>query len=323
MAGAGATCALALLTKFTALWAPAAILIWLLARNRSRVAVFLASFAITLTAGIATAEVVSHERFSENLLALSVSSFSGFHGAAHKFISLLELNAIPVVIMLPFVLVSLLLAGAERRITVYHLSILFSIAILFVVFGDPGTDRNQLLDLSVLSVVVVGDLWSRTEIIGDGYLTVRVLILAAAFCAIGLGLFTDVKPQVLEALHRSNADAYAAQAPAGIFAPSDQILSQDPYVYVALGQRPVVLDPYALFRLFKKHPRWQQDLIARLDAHKFDKVVLHNSLGDTGWWTNIDFGTPVIAAIEKNYKLKRHIRWRDLSIYVPKPTAGI
>lgn len=318
MAGAGVMCALALLAKFTALWAPAAILIWLLARDRSRVAVFLASFAATLAAGIATAEVVSHGRFSQNLLALSVSSFRGFQGAGHKFITLLELNAIPVVVMLPFVLVSLLLTVVERRITLYHLSVLFAIGILFVVFGDPGTDRNQLLDMSVLSVVVVGDLWGRTEITGGGDLTVQVLILAATFCAIGLGLFTDVKPQVLDAVHRTNEDAYAVNAPAGVFGPRDRILSQDPYVYVALGERPEVLDPYALLRLFKKHPRWQQDLIARLDGHKYDKVVLHTSLGDSGWWENIDFGAPVIKAIEKNYILSQRLRWRDLSIYVPR-----
>ena len=70
-------------------------------------------------------------------------------------------------------------------------------------------------------------------------------------------------------------------------------------------------------------PQWQQDLIARLQAHDFDKVVLHNALRDTGWWEHIDFGVPVIDVIEVNYRLKERLRWRDLSVYVPNTNSSV
>jgi predicted acylesterase/phospholipase RssA len=76
--GAGALCGLAILTKETALWAPAAIVIWLLLSHRRRAAAAtVGSLALVLAAGLLAAEAASHGRFSDNLIGLSGSSFEG------------------------------------------------------------------------------------------------------------------------------------------------------------------------------------------------------------------------------------------------------
>jgi hypothetical protein len=324
-AGAGLICALAILTKDSALWAPAAIVIWLLVRERQRVLAFTASLAATLAAGLGAIEAASHGRFSDNLLSLSGSSFMGF-GAVFldspgKLITLAHGNASSIVVVVPFVLASFLLAGLERRFTLYHLSFVFALAILCVVLADPGAYYNHLLDLSVLSVILVGDLWRRagTE---TGFVALRVLVLAALVWAIGVGYYTDVKPAAAEAarllLGRADREIYAQQPPAGTFRPTDHILSEDPYVPLAMGQRPVVLDAFMLLRIAEKHPEWRRALIKRLDDHEFDKLVLLHRLDRSTWWRTTHFGLPIVEAMQRNYTLWRRLRWRDLWIYVPK-----
>jgi hypothetical protein len=326
-AAAALLCALALLAKFSALWAPAAILVWLLARDRRRALTFAGSFVLFLAAGIGVTEAISHGHFSDNFLALSGSSFTGLRGvlldSPDKLTTLMYLNALPTVVMFPFVLVSLAAAASERKITVYHLSFVFAFVILLVVLADPGTDRNHLLDITVLSVVLIGYIWLPLS----DTVSFRAVLLAALVWALALGNYTHLKPQVSETLQllRGRGDykeVYATEPPPGIFRPSDRILSQDPYVPVAVEQRPVVLDAFALLQLLKKHPDWQRDLIARINNHEFDKIVLYRDLTDVGWWAQIDFGTPVIQAIDKNYRIERRLRWRDLSILVPKSSAG-
>ncbi len=331
-AGAGLLCALAVLAKFSALWAPAAILVWLLARDRSRVVMFAASLALALAAGIGTTEALSHGRFSENVLGLSGSSFMGF-GAVFldspgKLISLTEANASPVVVMFPFVLVSFLLAASERKLTVYHLSFVFALGILLVVLADPGAYYNHLLDVTVLSMILVGGLWRRTTGADNGFALFRAAILAALIWAIGLGYYTDVKPHIAEAarllLGSADSQPYAKRPPSGSFQPTDRILSEDAYIPLAVGQRPVVLDAFMLLRIAEKHPEWRRALVKRLDAREFDKVVALRRLDHSVWWREVDFGLPIVDAIKRNYRLSQHLSaWRDLWIYVPKRRSPV
>jgi hypothetical protein len=46
----------------------------------------------------------------------------------------------------------------------------------------------------------------------------------------------------------------------------DTILSEDPYVPVALGQVPVVMDPFMLLRIGTRHPDAVQALIERIEG---------------------------------------------------------
>jgi hypothetical protein len=324
---AGVLCALAMLAKFSALWAPAAIVVWLLARERARLVPFVAAFGLALAAGVGATEVASDGRFSDNLFGLSGASFMGFDSVLRdspgKLITLAETHAVSVVIVIPFVLVSLLLGMSERRISVYHLSFLFALGLLLVVLADPGAYYNHLLDVTILAVILVGDLWRRATDAKTGSGMMRTVILAAIVCAVGLGYYTDVKPEAAEAarilLGRADRQEYANEPPRGVFRTTDRILSEDPYIPLALGQHPVVLDAFMLLRIAQKHPDWQADLVRRLDGHEFDKVILLQPLDSSLWWREVDFGIPLIEAIERNYRLGQRLRWRNLWIYVPKP----
>jgi hypothetical protein len=179
-----------------------------------------------------------------------------------------------------------------------------------------------LLDVSVLAVILVGDLWKRSGG-GAAAAAVPVVILSALIWALVVGYTADLKPAAHEAADlltgRLPHATYAKTPPAGTFGRGDTILSEDPYVPLSLGRRPVLLDAFMLLRTLRDHPAWQRALIARIDAHQFDKVVLLQQLDRSNWWRDIHFGLPVADAIRRNYVLARHPPdWRDLWIYVPR-----
>ena len=62
--------------------------------------------------------------------------------------------------------------------------------------------------------------------------------------------------------------------------PGEEVLSEDPSIEVALGRRPIVLDPFMLTRLDRIHPEWVDPLIARIAQRRFGLVVLVVSLDD-------------------------------------------
>jgi len=326
-AGAGVLCALALLSKETALWALAAILVWLLASRRPRaVATLVVTLVVTLAAGLVATEVLSHGRFSENVLGLSDASFEGigsvFVDSPGKLLGLAQAYGSSIVIVVPLVLAGLVLAAVERRPNLYHLSFVFALVILLVVLADPGAFYNHLLDVSVLVVILVGDLWQRSaRTVPAGAL--QVVVLAALAWALVVGYRTDLKPATVEAARlatgRLDRGTYAKAPPSGTFRPSDRILSEDPYVPLSLGRRPIVLDAFMLLRTLREHPAWRRSLIERIDNRQFDKVVLIERVDRSGWWRDVHFGLPVVDAIRRNYRLWRQPPgWRDLWIYVPR-----
>ena len=281
--------------------------------------------ACALAVGLGASQVVSHGRFSDNLLGLGGSSFTGvgsvFLDSPGKLLALAHANASSIVILIPFVVASFVLAGLERQFTLYHLSFVFALVILCVVLADPGAFYNHLLDLSVLSVILVGDLWRRAGA-ERTFAGLQIVVLAALVWAIGVGYYIDVKPPTAEAARllvgRADRGIYATKPPAGTFRPTDRILSDDPYVPLSMGQRPVVLDAFMLLRIAEKHPDWRRALIKRIDDHEFDKVVLLQRLDHSAWWQISHFGLPIVEAIQRNYVLSRRLRWRDLWIYVPR-----
>jgi Glycosyltransferase family 87 len=326
-AGAGVLCGLAILSKETALWAPAAIIVWLVARDRGRVAVATAGALVaTLAVGLVAAEAVSHGRFADNVFGLSGSSFEGvgsvFVDSPGKLLGLAQAHGSSVVIVVPLALAGFVLAVLERRPTLYHLSFVFALAILLVVLADPGAFYNHLLDVSVLAVILVGDLWKRS--VGAATTTAGpVVILAVLAWALAVGYRADVKPAAAEAAKlvtgRLDRATYAKVPPAGTFRPDDRILSEDPYVPLSLGRRPLVLDAFMLLRTLREHPAWRRELIRRIDVRRFDKVVLIHRLDRSGWWRDVHFGLPVVDAIRANYTLWRGPPdWRELWIYVPR-----
>jgi hypothetical protein len=119
----------------------------------------------------------------------------------------------------------------------------------------------------------------------------------------GGALVTNLGPDVLAAAAAVRARGGPAVPPLAGWARRDtSLLSEDPFVPVALGQTPVVLDPFMLLRLEQRDPEAVADLAKRIDAREFDLVVLIVRLDDDeDWWRNYHFGETVIEAIRRSY----------------------
>ena len=81
------------------------------------------------------------------------------------------------------------MAVDERRLTIWQLSFLIELPLLALVLADPGSDFNHLVDLVVLTVLVVGELWVRLEPRPGGVSALGAAI--ALRCSSGVPTRTD------------------------------------------------------------------------------------------------------------------------------------
>jgi hypothetical protein len=303
-AGAGVLCALAFLSKLSAVWAPLAICIWLAWRERARLAPFLGGLVPALAAGLVLFQVASHGRLTRNVLALTLSGYSGGYGtdeaAGGPRLAVAQLltyvpNAEVAWALVPFAVAGVVLAARRRALSVWDVALATSFVNVLVVLGDDGADFNHLIDFAVLVAVCAGALWARTE--RDSL--IRVALAAVVVAIGGAALARNVVPP----LH--GTASYPTRPLAGHVVRGESLLSDDPYASVSLGRRPVVLDLFMLQRFGRDHPEWIEALRKRVAAGEFDVIALRFSLSqfEAGGF----FGPRVNAAIRSTYRFRRRV----------------
>jgi hypothetical protein len=307
---------LAVMTKFTALWAPIAITLWLAFRCRGRLALFLATLVGSTAALVVLFEVVSRGRFSDNLVEVLTPGGSASQGSAlagvSTFFELMVDRAGAIWLLFPFAVLAILLAAARRSFTLVELSWLCALPIVVVVLGNPGSDFNHLIDIAVLTVLVAGGLWRSPAGQGQD----RALMLSALLCvAVILGTLQSYRVALKgEVAHAARVAAgrtdthYSTHPLAGVVGPSDSVLSEDPVIPILRDERPIVLDGFGLRRLGESHPSLLADLERRLDRRAFDRVVLIHSVDDLDWYDGISMGSVIRAAIARNYELVAKVK---------------
>jgi hypothetical protein len=306
---AAALAALAFMSKLSAVWAPLAIAVWLLGRDRKRFALFSVTW-VALGGGLLLLFAgVTDGRIFENVFGLSTSGITGLRSAIaapYRLLPLMTQQATAAWALLPFLGLAAWFALRDRDASIYLLSLIFAVGVILVVFTDVGTGWNQLVDLVVLGALVSGEFAGR---IGD--ISVRTDGTAAAFLGAALslavlwftfsGLVVSVIPDVKGTL---TGELSPRKIPlSGLADSRTKILSEDPYVPISLGQVPIVLDAFMVPRIGRKDPRAVEDLIHRIQAQEFDLVVLVVPLQplDQSWWREEDFGPNVAKAISAAY----------------------
>jgi hypothetical protein len=140
----------------------------------------------------------------------------------------------------------------------------------------------------------------------------------SAIAMLALGGMSRVLPPLIrtESDFRSgSSDRYSTWPLDDLVHRGDTILSEDPYIPIALGDRPTILDPFMLLRLEDAHPAWRYELVRRLERREFDEVILL-SRADPGdpWYQSLHLGTNLVQAIDQNYEVKASVpRGWDLS----------
>jgi hypothetical protein len=223
---------------------------------------------------------------------------------------------------LPVAAVAAWLAVRQRQVSIYIVSLACCLLVLVVVLADVGTGWNQLIDLVVLTVLVVGEFAGRSR--PDPLAAAVPAILAVVLLWVNLtGLVVILGPEVREAVGMIRGTRlYDRQPLSGQATPATSLLSEDPYVPVSLGQRPVVLDPFMLRRLEDRDPAAVQRLVERIRAREFELVVLVVPLQppDQAWWRDMHFGTRVTRALADAYT--ENGRAQGYYLYRPDPDGS-
>jgi hypothetical protein len=324
-AAAGGLCAAAFLSKLTALWAPVAIVVWLSTTDRRRLLPFLAAFVALSASGAIVLDVASTGQMHENIAALASTDRLSLHelfvDAPRQFTTLMAGKAAAAWLLVPFALAGTLLAAARARLTVYHVSLPIAVLLSILILTDEGAAWNHLIDVVFLIVLVSGELAARLDARGDQSEVGKTLLSTALVVGIASGFLTLIANQVgggVRALGIGQPQrAFSNIALADALNRDDVLLSEDASVPVSLGLRPIVLDPFVLLRLVRKHPDWGADLVRRLDDHQFDEIVLLQHLDPkNNWYTNVHFGREISTAINRNYRFARLVE--QYWVYVPR-----
>lgn len=309
---AGCLCGLAFFSKFSAVWAGPAIVVWLAVFDRRLLSRFIAAWLGSAALLVGSVELLTDGRFGDNVWGLGGAGFAGVRtvvaDAPHKAADELFDVGGAMFVICGVVALSYVFAIARRRWTIYHLCLPLAALVLLVVLADVGAESNHLLDVEVLAVLVAGVSLRGAE---------RFALATASALAIALAWLyvANVLPATRDAA--SGDGSWPARPVAAYVSPDDSLLSEDASIPVSLGRLPVVLDPFMLLRLDEEHPEWGAALVRRLDRHEFDTIVMNGRPTPTeSWWRTHHFGPRIAAAIFRNYRRGRVLQ--GYSIYVPR-----
>jgi hypothetical protein len=307
--GAALLAALALVAKLSAVWAPMAIVLWLLVRDRRRLALFVGSYLAFAVALLGIFGAVSDGRLFANVFGLAGAGLAdGSLPAAPYHLARLAADQItPTWFLLPAVGLAVWYAMRYRHDEEWLLALACSAAVLVVVFADIGADWNHLIDVVVLVAVVIGSLVGRTlPARPEGLLLIAVLTIGVLWVS-ATSLITYLLPETRQAVYVARAGVGFDLDPRplrGLATSETSLLAEDPYLPVILGQRPIVLDPFMFRRIAREDPGAAASLARRIRAREFDLIVLLKRVENedlSWWWDDYHFGPEVAAAIRDAY----------------------
>jgi hypothetical protein len=113
----------------------------------------------------------------------------------------------------------------------------------------------------------------------------------------------DLREAIVMARTGNTPAKYTARPLAGVVAPRDTLLAEDPAIPVLLGRTPTVLDAFMLRRVGDVHPELIDALVDRIARGEFDHVALMNPLDEEEfWWQHYHFGLKVVRALRASYR---------------------
>lgn len=320
---AGILCALAVATKVSALWAPAAIAVWLVRRSTRRFVEFASALVVTTGLLFALFEALTDGRLLRQAreFTFAGSGHSSLAEGIHRFYQLALRNERSLPLLLAIAGVVLVVSLASRQVGPYELGLLFEIPIVIVVMRDFGTYENHLIDLEVLSGLVVAGLWSKpakAEWTRVGRVAVVVCLVAAALAADRYTLIPDARAAIAHELRGRPDPRYTTHPAPQLIGMGTCALFEDASIPILAGQRPVVLDAFITHRLQTEDPRALGLLEHRIDTGAFKAIALNFPLTNVGWFATLDFGTALANAMRAHYRLSETLGDAGLYVYTPR-----
>jgi hypothetical protein len=267
---AGLFFALAFLTKFTTVFGAAAVVFVALANRRYGFAAAVSATTSAFAAsGLVLIHVASQGRALDAFLACAAGG-TGLVGVLFSPLSFLYAARIDVPFC-AFFLLGLIALVLRRRTAVRELlpvAFVFTMAVTVFIMSSPGTDLSHYIDVTVMAVVLATWHVSRgaeSRVIAWGLpVTTMAGALAIAIASVTVFLFAG------ESRWRQQAAIMevVGEGPA-------PILADDPWVPILAGERPFVLDNFAIHTVSKERPEVAQDLFDKIDRQFFRAAVLY------------------------------------------------
>jgi hypothetical protein len=277
-------CAAAILTNINAFWAPLAILLWLVALDRRQFVIFLVGFVVFLTAGVGAFHFMTEGRMTENLAALAFAGVDGIGSFVDVFSGRQNLvgQGVGLWALLPLALLGILLAAAQRELTLYHVGLLAALVMMIVTLADSAAGPAAMFDFTILAAICVGDLWRRAAS-AERKMTIAhsVIAIVLAWASVA-AISAHAWPELRELYARwSTGEQPGKWDPTPL---ADRIeddwtlLLEDPYAAISLDRTPLILDPWALARLDAADNDGVAALGDRIRARDFDRIVLREPI---------------------------------------------
>jgi hypothetical protein len=306
---AGILAGLGACAKLTGLWASLAILSWLALRKEwSRLARVAVVSAATAAVVFVAVQWASQGRFLTTFLTFAFAGTGGPVGAirAPNQLMLFALQDAPAVwIIAPFALLGVFAAGCRSGLTLYHHGLGWSLLLTLVVFTDMGAGLNQLLDVSVLTIVAVGLFAARlpTEQTAPTSVATALTVIVMWAGVTGVrGFVPDLREAVGIARTGELPPKYRPRPLAAVVGPGETLLAEDPGIPVLLGQTPIILDAFMLRRFAELKPETVDALVGRIARREFDHVAMVVPLDeDDFWWQYYHLGLRIATALREAY----------------------
>ena len=306
---AGVLCSLALFAKFSAVWAPLAIVVWGLIRERRVLWGFIASYLGACALLLAIFYRATEGRLVENFVAFSFAGVSGETSILRpgRMLPLLATFGLIVWGLLPFAILELAGQVRARDLQLPLLALVACTIVTAVAFTAVGVNYNHLTDLIVLIAVGVGAYWARTSSTSSSLTsTAAALMLLLVMGLVTAGLSATVGPGPGKGSGGASGNSGTSTDVISRYVkPGDSVLYEDPGLAVSHGALPIVLDPFMLLRLDQQHPEWIDDLIDRIRLKDFDRIVLEFPIEAPTPRDRYDvnsLGRRVVDAIDRYYE---------------------
>jgi len=326
-------CTLALLSKVSAVWAPLAIASFTVFRHRDKALVFVGFWITSALVALTLFNQLSNGRMLVNLQVLSGSGVGTLASLLAPLLFLWRIgqSGVLLTLLFPLALVEGIRAVRQYEVNRYHYALGCCLLVTLGIYLDKEVTSNHLLDLIVLSIPVLGCLWTYLASTRSAAGALKLSPVLALLLVWGMYMAwsnTLVKPcfEVVQSIRDGSAAGnYPAKPLAALIKAKDRLLAEDAWVAIARGQIPTVLDPYSLGRLSLSKPDLVEPLVQRIRGQEFQWIVLCQDLNGSNRdnryrWEDRHFGPAVVKAMREAYQL--HSQGKGHFVYVPKPVAN-
>jgi hypothetical protein len=300
LAAAALACVLAGLTKVTAAAVAAPIAAWLwMNGSRGLAWRFAAGTAAAWAGAMGIVQLTSRGRFLDSFFATASGgmTLADAWSAWPHFIR--EVASDPLV-GVPFVLAGwcTAVAARRRRLSLAHLWLITAVIVTAGIFASPGTVANQLVDVHLASVLVIGIALTRAELsprtAASVYALLAVVMAAISWPAPGI-------PSVIGTLRAGGPHSRAGieAIHAEFLPPGTRYVTNDPIIAVLGDERTVLLDDFSLELSMRRGAAAGRDFDARVRRQDFDVVIMR---GDADVFPrDMDTGDVRFAAYTRRY----------------------